>query len=612
MTVVVGTAGHIDHGKTTLLRALTGIDADRLPDERRRGMTLDVGYAHLPLDGGAPLDFVDVPGHDRLVGNMLVGAGEIDAVLLVVAADDGPRAQTREHLALLDALGIHDGIVVVTKVDAVSGERLAAARAEVAALVEGTGLASAPVVAVSGTSGTGIDVLRAELEMLRRSTETRRAGAPARPPRLAVDRVFSVKGRGTVVTGTLRGAELRRGDVLRAVPGDGSVRIREIQVHGSTVEAVAGGGRTALNVVAEGAVLRRGTVLTSDPGVFASDRLLVRCTGDLRDRARFRLHAGTDAVEVAIGRSGRDGIDFQDGSVGAMVRLDAPVAVAPGDRFVLRRSTPATVIGGVVLDPQPPRGVSRRRQTGGRVAGLAEAVGTGYPAAIAAARTVLHGVTDDGLAADLRDSVRNAAVDAVAADHAEHPDAAGPTIAAVRSAAARALRHGATVRGERASVLAGEEVAALVADRVLVREDGRLRSPGHTPAAADPGLAGAMDRLERSLACLAPPRLSLAALVAGCPPAGVRDLERRARIAVLAPDLAYAMTTYRELAATALRLAARGPMTPAAFRDATGTSRKYVMPILEDLDRRGILRRTAEGHVPGPRAPVSASETASS
>ena len=247
MTVVVGTAGHIDHGKTTLLRALTGIDADRLPEERRRGMTIDVGYAHLTLDDGTLIDFVDVPGHDRLVGNMLVGAGEIDAAVLVVAADDGPRAQTLEHLALLDALGVAHGIAVVTKIDTVSPERGREVVRAVTRLLATSSLAAAPVLAASGATGEGLDDVRSALVDLVRGVAAH--AAAARPASLAIDRVFTVKGRGVVVTGTLRGGPLARGDRLRVVPGtDAEVRVRELQVHGATVERVEGGGRTAANV----------------------------------------------------------------------------------------------------------------------------------------------------------------------------------------------------------------------------------------------------------------------------------------------------------------------------------------------------------------------------
>ena len=276
MSVVVGTAGHIDHGKTTLLRALTGIDADRLPEERRRGMTIDVGYANMTLPDGSVLDFVDVPGHDRLVGNMLVGAGEIDAALVVVAADDGPNAQTLEHLELLDALGIADGVIAVTKTDMVTAERAADVAAEVDALVARTSLAGATVVVVSGVSGDGVEALRDELARLRDRVVVRASGSDA-GPRLAIDRVFAVKGRGTVVTGSLRGGRVTAGDVLRLMPEGVEVRVREVQVRGATAQ-VAEGGRTALLVGGvEAEALRRGQVLTTDPSVVATSRVLVAC-----------------------------------------------------------------------------------------------------------------------------------------------------------------------------------------------------------------------------------------------------------------------------------------------------------------------------------------------
>ncbi|HEV7808969.1 MAG TPA: selenocysteine-specific translation elongation factor, partial [Candidatus Limnocylindrales bacterium] len=268
MTVVIGTAGHIDHGKTTLLRALTGIDADRLPEERARGMTIDLGYAHLSLDDGTELDFVDVPGHDRLVGNMLVGAGEIDGALVVVAADDGPRAQTLEHLEILDALRIRDGVVAITKRDLADPDRLEAAQRAVRDLLGRTTLRGAPVVAVSAATGDGMAELRAALIELRNRGAGRAPYDVVDPPavRLAIDRVFSIRGRGTVVTGTLRGAAVSGGTTLRVVPGPrgASVRVREVQVHGRTVES-AGPGRVALNLaIAGGAVsLERGDVLTA-------------------------------------------------------------------------------------------------------------------------------------------------------------------------------------------------------------------------------------------------------------------------------------------------------------------------------------------------------------
>ena len=609
MTVVIGTAGHIDHGKTTLLRALTGIDADRLPEERRRGMTIDVGYAHLTFPEGTELDFVDVPGHDRLVGNMLVGAGEIDAAMLVVAADDGPRAQTIEHLGLLDALAIGHGVAVVTKTDVAGPERTAEVVAAVRRLLDGTSLAGSPVLAVSSVSGDGVEALRVALEGVRDRVFGSEVGErPSGGSRLAIDRVFGVKGRGLVVTGTLRGRPLARGASLRLVPGDRLVHVREVQVHGATVE-VAEPGRTALNLAGvEASDLHRGIVLTDDPAVVASDRLLVRFLEPLPDRARTRFHLGTEAVDAAVGRSGRDALELPDGSSAAILRLAAPIAVASGDRAVLRRTSGSDrIVGALLLDPAPARGISRRRQSSERVGRLATAILGGEVMAIAEARLDLHGGLGPGdgggpmaLAADVETAVADAVLAAV------DP---GAMLAQARAAAARALRRHVTIERTAAATTAAAVVDRLEADGRLIRDGTEVRRPGSTPvrAAVDPGLTAAMDRLERTLAASAPPGLADAARAAGCTPDGIGELERSGRIVVLEPDLAYAATTYRELTGRALALAATRPLTPAGLRDATGTSRKYVMTILADLDRRGILRRTPAGHVPGPRAPAPAS-----
>ncbi len=490
MTVVIGTAGHIDHGKTTLLRALTGIDADRLPEERRRGMTIDVGYAHLALDDGTELDFVDVPGHDKLVGNMLVGAGEIDAALLVVAADDGPRAQTLEHLALLDALGIRDGVAVVTKTDAVEPDRVVAVVEDVRRMLGGTALAEAPVLPVSGATGDGLDALRTALLGVRDAVLARSAGHAEDRPRLAIDRVFSIKGRGVVVTGSLRGGRLERGASLRSVPGDQHARVREIQVHGVAVQS-AGPGRTALNLAGvDETTLHRGVVLTTDPDVAASSRLLVRLARPSPDRTRARLHLGTAAVDAAVGRSGRDAIDLPDGSATAILRLAEPIAVAPGDRFVLRRSGgTAPILGGAVIDIDPPRAISRRRQTVERMTRLADSIGSPDVASARAARLELHGaIVSDGaveLAADVAEAAEATALTAVT----EAPGSDAP-LTAVRSAVARTIRRAATVRREDAAAGATAVLDALVRAGRLVRAGDRLRLPGAAVAAPDPALRG--------------------------------------------------------------------------------------------------------------------------
>jgi selenocysteine-specific elongation factor len=600
MTVVIGTAGHIDHGKTSLLRALTGIDADRLPEERARGMTIDVGYAHLELADGSSLDFVDVPGHDKLVGNMLVGAGEVDAALLVVAADDGPRAQTHEHLELLDALGIRAGLAVVTKIDAVEPKRVDEVVAAVEAVLAGTSLAGAPVLAASSVSGAGIEAVRAALGAVRDKVLSERAAEAVRalPPRLAIDRVFSVRGRGTVVTGTLRGGPIARGAVLRVVrdTAAATVRVREVQVHNRTVDE-AGPGRTALNVAlaGSGARLDRGVVLTADPGVVATDRLLVATRPRLPDRTPVIAHIGTARAAGVIAATPRDAVELGEGWGSAILRLERPVAVAAGDRFVLRRPSPAsTLAGGRALDPVPARGAARRRATPSRIRALAGAPPGSE--AWTAARLDLQGAIAGSpeLAPDVAGTLETQLVDAVTSR------ASIPAAELVRLGSATVRRKLGAVDGLDRAVAV--RVEALVSSGRLARRGGSIEPAGAEPERPSPEVAAAMDRLVGALSVASPPPLGQALAATGCPPDAARTLERDGRIVRLDDDLAWSSATYAELTALALELAAREPLTPAALRDATGSSRKYVMAILEDLDRRAILSRTPAGHVPGPRA----------
>ncbi len=607
-TVVIGTAGHIDHGKTSLLRALTGIDADRLPEEQARGMTIDVGYAHLAFDDGVELDFVDVPGHDRLIGNMLVGAGEIDAAMLVVAADDGPRPQTLEHLQLLDALGVAAGLAVVTKIDIADEARVAEVIREVHGLLEGTLLAGVPILAVSSVTGKGIDDVRAGLRAVRDAVVGSLAGSGsnAEPLRLAIDRAFSVKGRGTVVTGTLRGGSLERGAALRREPGGNTVRVREIQVHNRSRDAHAG-GRTALNLAGDDLEsLGRGNVLTTGAGVVGTDRLLVELRPGAsapNAGARAQLHLGTDQVAVTVRR-----VPTRASAV--LLSLEREAATFGGDRAVLREPASGAVMAGVrVLDPKPPRGISRRRMTEERLAALADAIGRADQHAVDAALLDLHGARCGGsglaLARDVRDALEASAIEAVADHQSSHPVSAGLPLSRARAAALRRLRSLATVERRDAGSAQGAVAAILdelVGRGTLVRIGEALRDPA-AGSGLPAELVASMDRLEAALSVAAPPPLAEAAAAAGCPAEGVRALAADGRIVRLGPELAWSAATYQRLAGVALDRARAAPLTPAAYRDATGTSRKYVMAILEDLDRREILQRTPEGHVPGPRAP---------
>jgi selenocysteine-specific elongation factor len=346
MPLTVGTAGHVDHGKTWLVRALTGKDTDRLPEERRRGMSIDLGYAPLDLGGGRRLSLIDAPGHERFVRNMVAGATGIDLFLLVVDAAEGPRQQTHEHLRILRLLGVRSGVVAVTKADAVVGRRLEEALAEARQLVP-----ESEAVAVSAKTGAGVDELRAALA---------RAGANVRPrssegpPRLFVDRAFTLRGLGTIATGTLWSGSIGAGDVLAAEPGDGRVRVRSVEVHDEAVERAEAGQRVAVALPrVPPATLPRGTALV-EPGAYSvTHRLDIRLEELEPAPLRVTVHHGSAETPARLRR--RDGI--------AQLRLATPLVAAPGDRVLLRAGT--TVGAGVVLErpepvPEAPPPVVRR------------------------------------------------------------------------------------------------------------------------------------------------------------------------------------------------------------------------------------------------------------
>ncbi len=357
-SVVLGTAGHVDHGKTALVHALTGTDTDRLPEEKSRGITIDLGFASLDLQDPAgdsiQLSLIDVPGHHAFIRNMLAGAGGIDCVMLVVAADEGIKPQTTEHLAICTLLGIRHGIVAITKEDAVTPERLQAVRHEVRRFVEHTFLEDAPVIAVSARTGAGISTLKRALAQLALSVPARNADAILRLP---LDRAFSVRGFGTVVTGTLQAGSLHVGDAVHLQPEGRSVRVRGIQVHGATVSKTNAPSRVALNLVGiEVAEVHRGHTIVPPETLSPVDTVDVELTvlpgmPALRHRTTLRLHAFTSetTTRVLLYQPGED-----SAAPLARLRLSKPMLLTPGDRFVLRQTSPAvTVGGGRVLDAHP-------------------------------------------------------------------------------------------------------------------------------------------------------------------------------------------------------------------------------------------------------------------
>ncbi len=371
--LVIGTAGHIDHGKTSLVRALTGTDTDRLAEEKRRGISIDLGFAHLDLEDGRRISFIDVPGHERFVKNMLAGVGGIEAVLLVVAADESVKPQTREHFEICRLLGVEHGIVALTKWDLASPEQIQAARKDVRALCGGSFLDGAPMIAVSSVTGAGFQVLKRELALLAERIVPAETDGLARLP---IDRSFALKGFGTVVTGTLRGGALRAGETVEMHPSNREARIRGLQVHGAPVATAHAGQRTAVNLAGiDHPEIRRGMILTHKSG-FETTKTLDVSIDWLRDdeipqaRKQFLFHAGTAEIPAVLKVLSHEA----EKRTIARVFLSEAALVLPGDRFILRQSSPAqTVAGGVVIDAFPARRFNRAK-TIARLRSLVEAV----------------------------------------------------------------------------------------------------------------------------------------------------------------------------------------------------------------------------------------------
>ena len=543
MPLTVGTAGHIDHGKTWLVRALTGKDTDRLPEEQRRGISIDLGYAPLELPDGRRLSLVDVPGHERFVRNMVAGATGIDLFLLVIDAGEGTRPQTHEHLAILRLLGIDRGVVAVTKSDAVDPETLELAVAEAQELVPGT-----EVVAVSAKTGEGLGKLRAALAAAADGAERTHADGPAR---LYADRVFSLRGIGTVVTGTLWSGTIGEGDELRVEPAGLDVRVRSAQVHDRTVERAEAGQRVAVALPGiERDQLARGDALV-EPGAYpVTYRLDVALEQLTELPAAVTVHLGTAAVPARVARRGRY----------AQLRLEQPIVAARGDRVVLRAAT--TVGGGVVLDPLPPRRVDPERleslergELGAIVyepvlesslSHLGELGGVAHAGDWVFSREWLEGFSEDLHARLAAADPRDPGVDLPAAPWA----------------------------------------AALVPLLGVERRGSRLYLPGARPKA---------DGGEELLAELAaagpnPVKVSDAGLA--------RVLEQEGRLVRVGDGMAVSAAAYeRARAALVDECTAAGKITLARFRDLLGIGRRSAQLLLERFDADGLTRRVGDERV---------------
>jgi selenocysteine-specific elongation factor len=551
MPLTVGTAGHIDHGKTWLVRALTGKDTDRLPEERERGISIDLGYAPLELADGRRLSLVDVPGHERFVRNMVAGATGIDLFLLAVDAGEGARPQTHEHLAVIRLLGIQQGVVAVTKADAVEPDLVELAVEEAKELVPG-----AAVVPTSAKTGQGLDELRAALGAAADGVEQRRADGPTR---LFVDRVFTLRGIGTVVTGTLWSGSIGEGDVLRAEPRGLDMRVRSVQVHDMPVERAEAGQRVAVSLPGvERGQLARGDALVQPHAYPVSYRLDVALEeiGEIPDGMRLHVHHGTAEHYARVVRAGRF----------AQLRLASPAVAARGDRIVLRDRT--TLGGGAVLDPRPPRHADE---------GRFELLERGEVAAL------------------VHEPVRVESLSHLAAPEPEGLVRAGDWV--FSASWLELTRGGLHARIEAADPLdpgvppPSEPWARDVLPLLGVERRGaRVYLPGAEASLGERGTEAAELEAQLEAARFTPVKLEDKDLAA--------YLERAGRLVRLGDGLAVGGQAYAE--ARELLLAeceATGSITLARFRDLIGGGRKQAQLLLERFDADGLTRRVGDERV---------------
>lgn len=624
--MIVATAGHIDHGKTTLVKALTGVDTDRLPEEKKRGISIDIGFAYRKTAAGDIIGFVDVPGHERFVRNMLAGVCGIDYVMLIVAADDGVMPQTVEHLHIVDLLTVRRGIAVITKTDRVPAERVAEVAASVRALLAPTALAGIDVLPVSAISGEGVEQLRDALASAAREHGTREHAG--RNLRYAIDRVFTIAGSGTVVTGTVFNGAVAIGDKLMLTPSGIEVRVRGIQKDGQAAQQASAGERCALNVTgADVAQIHRGDWVVA-PAIHApTQRLDVRLqllageTQPLKHWTPVHLHLGTADVTARIAI--RRGASVAPGaSAIVQVIADKPIAALNGDRFIIRdQSAMRTIGGGTVIDPFV---ASTRRNAQARAAHLA-ALENADPAAALAA--LLAGspagvdltqferamnLTPDraaqlthkpeiaivrkeqrvALPRTIVDGIKQSTVDALTRFHRESPQATGFEVSTLRKQLAPALP-AATFTALLREL--GDEKKIEVAGS-------SARLPRHvaTDNPADEKMWQALKPLLDNAGFNVPPLRELAP-AANLKEAILKDfLHRKARtseVIRVTPERFYPRATLAQLAAVAqvvTQTVPGGQFTAAQYRDATGVGRGLAIEILECLDRLGITQRIGD------------------
>jgi selenocysteine-specific elongation factor len=624
-SIIVGTAGHIDHGKTALVKALTGIDADRLEEEKRRGITIDLGFAHSELAGAngeiLRLGFVDVPGHERFVRNMLAGVGGIDLVLLVIAADESVKPQTREHFDILQLLGVQRGITVLTKSDAVDAETLDVVRLEVEEFLRGTFLEipKSPIVAVSAVTGAGIDELKQSIVAAAEKVQQRDSRALARLP---IDRVFTMKGFGTVVTGTLISGTIRKDEELEVLPSGSRVRVRGVQVHGKAAEWATAGQRTALNLAGVSTEdLARGMTLVPAATFEATRRVDVRlnllrsAARLLKNRARVHFHSNTMEMVGEIRLHGVAHVTPGNASYARIV-LPESASLVPGDRFIIRQFSPVVTIGGgVVLDAAPmdrqpalekfleglsggaPHAILRARIARRGVQGISlsrlvaetewtqEFIRSGLSSEPNAAVLCLSDLFVDGQAMQrLQDSVvttledfhrKNPLVGGMAKEQLREQTAAPPT---VLEAALDLL-----VRSHRIEIVS--DLVRLPGRGIVMRDDEAESKKIIEEAFASAGLK--VPALNDVITGLKIDRVRAQKIVT--------LLLREKLLLKISDELVFHRSALDQLRRQITELKLKSPRIDVAkFKDLTGVSRKYAIPLLEYLDRERVTRRVGD------------------
>jgi selenocysteine-specific elongation factor len=609
MSFVIGTAGHIDHGKSALITALTGIDPDRLAEEKRRGMTIDLGFAHLRLPSGLEVGIVDVPGHARFIRNMLAGTHGLDAVMLVIAADEGVMPQTREHVEIIDLLDVRRGVVVLSKVDLVDEEWLGLVTSEARAALKGTSLEGAPLIPFSAVTGAGKAELIAALDELLEAATTR---PDLGRPRLPVDRVFTMSGFGTVVTGTLVDGTLTVGEEVEVVPTGRLARVRGLQQHNRKVDTASPGSRVAANLagvekdeVARGDVLARPKTLGATRRVDATVRVLASAPQPLEHGVELLLHTGTSEVGCRV--IVLEGDEITPGERGwVQLYLERAIAAAPQDRFILRVPSPSsTIAGGRFVDVSPrkhPRHDGMVRESlERRVAGdvLQEELRK-YPRGVTVAALVKATLAPEAEVGALRarrigEWLFDAGSWQVISDHATKELATYHGAHPLREGMAREeLRSKLSLPpGSFPSVVEGLSEDGRIAER-----GGALALPGHrVELHADGGPAAALlEVLSRQP--LAPPSLSEAMKQAGASSEVVRALAQRGVIVRVGDDVAFTKEAYETAVALVREIISEsGSITVAQLRDRMGASRRPVLALLEHLDSGRVTRRVGDVRV---------------